>query len=385
MFLTLFNNNDIKIVKLTHKGWSLMLKKLSFLFICLLLAACDKTPDTAENPIRKIKTMVVQDIATFEEREFSAQLKPGDLSSLSFEVSGMLQEFTLEVGQKVQKGDILAQIDSRTFELEVERLQFQLESAKASLTQAQNEYDRQNTLAQQNLASQSKLDSVFLSLQTSKANVAQAQSALEIAEENLKKTTILAPYDGVISSVHKESFVQVSPGQVIAQIYKEGFLETRFLVPPTVVDVITIGDVVDVWIAPNKTRAIAGKITEIGALANNVSAFPIVVQITDYPKEFRAGVAARISIKTPFIDGLQGYEIPLSAGLSFSNNNNKSGTVFVYDQTTKTVKETSVHMVGVRGNNLVISDGLKKGDIIATAGVSFLSNGQQVELLSEEK
>lgn len=361
-----------------------MMKKLSFLFVFALLVACDDAPDVTENPIRKIKAMSVQDIATYEEREFSAQLRPGDLSSLSFELPGLLQDFKLEVGQQVKKGDVLAQIEARTFELEVERLQFQLSSANAALTQAQNEYDRQNTLAQQNLASQSKLDSVFLSLQTSKGNVAQAERALEIAEENLKKTTIFAPYDGVISSVHKESFVQVSPGQVIAQIYKEGLLETRFLVPSTVVDHITIGDEVDLWIAPNHEQAITGKVTEIGALANNVSAFPIVVQLTDYPKEFKAGVAVRISIKTPFVDGLQGYEVPVSAGLNFSSDDVKNHNidVFVYDQDSKIVKKTNIHVAGVRGNNLVVSEGLKKGDIIATAGVSFLSDGQQVELLN---
>ncbi len=361
-----------------------MLKKISFLFICFSLAACDNAPDVTENPIRKIKAMSVQDIATYEEREFSAQLRPGDLSSLSFEVSGVLQEIQLEVGQKVEKGDVLAQIEARTFELEVERLQFQLASAQAALTQAQNEYERQNTLAQQNLTSQSKLDNVFLSLQTSKGNMAQAERALEIAEENLKKATILAPYDGIISSVNKESFVQVSPGQVVAQIYKEGILETRFLVPSAVADNVIIGDEVDIWVAPHKEKVIKGKITEIGALANNVSAFPIVVQVMDFPKEFKAGVAVRILIKTPFADGLQGYEIPVTAGLNFSSDDVKNHNidVFIYDQNIKTVKKTKIHTVGVRDNNLVVSEGLKKGDIIATAGVSFLSDGQQVELLS---
>jgi multidrug efflux pump subunit AcrA (membrane-fusion protein) len=77
---------------------------------------------------------------------------------------------------------------------------------------------------------------------------------------------------------------------------------------------------------------------------------------------------------------LEGFMIPIAAALAEADDR---FSVFVYDPDTSTVKKTPIRPGGVRDNDVAVLEGLEEGTIIATAGVSFLYDGQQVTLLDE--
>ena len=112
-----------------------MIRQLSRLVIPAVLAAglqgCgDKKPEATEQPVRGLRAYKVAAKAESRVRRFPSVLQPADVSSLSFEISGQLKAVTLTVGQKVQLGDVLAEIDPRS-------LQTQVEQASAGVQQAQ--------------------------------------------------------------------------------------------------------------------------------------------------------------------------------------------------------------------------------------------------------
>ena len=75
------------------------------------------------------------------------------------------------------------------------------------------------------------------------------------------------------------------------------------------------------------------------------------------------------------------YLVPLGA---ISPGSGDSGNfVFVYDPETSTLKRTAIEDGGIRDSDVVVTSGLKAGDIIAVAGVSFLRDGQKVRLLAQ--
>ena len=76
-----------------------------------------------------------------------------------------------------------------------------------------------------------------------------------------------------------------------------------------------------------------------------------------------------------------GFLIPVAAALAEADN---SFSAFVFDPETSTVHKKSIRLGGVVYNDIVVLEGLAEGDIVATAGVSFLSDGQQVTLLDEQ-
>jgi hypothetical protein len=90
-------------------------------------------------------------------------------------------------------------------------------------------------------------------------------------------------------------------------------------------------------------------------------------------------------LKNPLIGGGSGFLVPLSVlvpevGKVLQN----TGTVFRYDDESSTVRKRIIAVGGVRDNRLVITEGIAAGDLLASAGVSYLSDGQKVNLLPLE-
>ena len=105
----------------------------------------------------------------------------------------------------------------------------------------------------------------------------------------------------------------------------------------------------------------------------------------------KAGMAVEASIEFTVPTG-QGYLMPLTVLPLYGNiepdtNAQEPGktNVFVYDPDTETVVSRNVTVAGVRENRLIVVDGLKAGDRVASAGVSFLREGQKVKLLPDSE
>ena len=93
-------------------------------------------------------------------------------------------------------------------------------------------------------------------------------------------------------------------------------------------------------------------------------------------------MSVEIALEEPLIGGGSGFLLPLSV-LAPEGGKDLQGvaTVFLYDKGSSTVKKRKVTVGGIRDNRLVVTDGLSTGDIVATAGVSYLVEGQKVKLL----
>jgi multidrug efflux pump subunit AcrA (membrane-fusion protein) len=93
-------------------------------------------------------------------------------------------------------------------------------------------------------------------------------------------------------------------------------------------------------------------------------------------------MSVEVTIQEPLTGGLSGFLVPLSV-LAPEGGRELRGaaTVFLYDGETSTVRKHNVTVGGVRDNQLVVTEGLGAGDIVASAGVSYLVDGQKIKLL----
>jgi multidrug efflux pump subunit AcrA (membrane-fusion protein) len=100
-------------------------------------------------------------------------------------------------------------------------------------------------------------------------------------------------------------------------------------------------------------------------------------------KKVKPGMTAEASLTIKDENREAGYVVPIQALLPSPEPNR--GYAFVYDPETSTVKKTPVHSRGTADKNVIVGEGLKAGDIIAVAGVSFLADGMEVKLLEGNK
>jgi len=359
---------------------------------CLALSACqqdDSENSNSEPVVRGLKTIVVEDQEQSTVRRYPSVLQPSEVSTLSFETSGKLEAIELKVGQVVAEGDVLAQLDTRSLEIQVESAESAVKQARSSAQNAAASFGRLNELLKKKVTTKAKVDDARTQMETSAAQVKQMEKQLENAQENLKKADLKSPINGVINSVEVEPFASVSAGSPIVTLYQTDGFESSFSVSYDVLQRLAVGKKVSIRLADNPQIVLAGVINELGSRADTVSSFPLVVKVLEVNPQLKAGMAIEVSIKLPVATG-KGFLLPLSVlpmtGQLDANagpNNPSNTSVFVFDEATQTVVQREVTIGGVRENQLIIIDGLKSGDRVASAGVSFLHAGQKVKLLDD--
>jgi len=370
-----------------------MLRSFLFLILCFSLAGCgdEAEQQNTEQPVRGLKTVLIKEVEQTVVRRYPSVLQPSSISTVSFEVAGRLQEVNLDVGQRIKQGDILAEIDTRSLELQVESAEAAVEEAQSLAKNAAEDAKRKADLFKKGVTTKAVADKSRTDAETSAARVIQAQRSLETAQENLTKAQLIAPFNGIINSVEVQSFTNITGGAAIATLYAAEAFETNFSVSFDIVNRLAVGKKVKVKLADNPDIILNGHVSELGARADTVSSFPVVVKLDDTEPSIKAGMAVEISMEFTVPSG-QGFTLPLSVlpfdgELNPPENPNDPGTaqVFVYDPSTNTVNRRDVTVAGVRENAIIIVDGLALGERVASAGVSFLREGQKVKLLTDQQ
>ncbi|MGO7671120.1 efflux RND transporter periplasmic adaptor subunit [Rhizobium ruizarguesonis] len=140
-----------------------MMQQISRFAICAILVfglqGCgERKQEAAREPVRGLRAYKVTAKAEGQVRRFPSVLQPADVSSLSFEIGGQLKAVTLAVGQKVQLGDVLAELDARSLQTQVEHADAGVQQAQAQLDNAEADFQRNEGLLKRGIATQVAFD-----------------------------------------------------------------------------------------------------------------------------------------------------------------------------------------------------------------------------------
>ena len=344
------------------------------------LVACEEEQAEVVERVRAIKTITVSERASGQQRKFSGVVEAVDTSALSFEVSGNVQALEAEVGDKIARGQVMAVMDEKTFRLNVESAEADLGRARADQAEKKTEFDRQNALFKKGWVAKSAQEQALAAYESAQNQVRYSISQLNLAKRDLEKTQLMAPFDGVVAKRHIDPFAEVSRGQPIYDVYAEGAMEVKISVPESSINDLHLGLPAEVRFPTGRGLGLGGRVSEVGTQAETANAFPVKVALEQGNDGILPGMTAEVSLLLGGDDREQAYLVPISA-IAPGEEPNK-GYVFVFDPESSTVKRTVVAGGGVRDNQIVVTEGIRAGDIIAVAGVSFLADGQEVKLLS---
>lgn len=141
-------------------------------------------------------------------------------------------------------------------------------------------------------------------------------------------------------------------------------------------NVVSVGDDVQVVVSLPEETTILGRVAEISPLAESVNAYPVTVGLLTLPDGMRPGMSAQVLFEFKPADTSDAFSIPISALKPAVDE--QGGHVYVFDG--GTLRERAVQVVNLRDNALQIIGDIKPGEVIATAGVSLLHDGMQVRL-----
>lgn len=351
------------------------------------LAACGEEPPPPPERIRAVKTIVISERAGGQSRQFPAVVEPVDTSSISFEVSGIVQEVRVDSGQNVDAGQVLAVLDRKPFELNVTSAKAGLSKAQAQLKEAKSNYDRERRIYAQDpgATTQKSIDRARAGWESRRESVSYARAQLELAQRDLEKSVLLAPFEGTIAERNVEPFEEVRRGQPIFELFAEGAMQVAAQIPEDMIEEVYVGQPAEIRLPILGDRVLQGGVSEVGSAARGANAFPVKATIGASDSRIRPGITAELSLLVPRHSDEDAFLVPMTALAPGEGEGELNASLFVFDPATSTVHRTAVATRGIVGDLVAIAGAIEPGDIVVVAGVSFLSDGQTVKLLDTSR
>ena len=247
------------------------------------------------------------------------------------EVTGEIIELPVKEGDAVKKGQLLIRIKGDQYVAQKERLDANLQSAKANLkmreaelTKVELDYNRVKELHTKGLASDSELEgsksnylSTKASYQVAEANVDQSQASLKEILDQISKTAIRSPMDGIVTKLNVELGERVfgagfSMGSDIMTISDLRNIEAVVEVDENDVVLVSVGDTATIKVDAFKDQEFIGVVSEIGNSANTtglgtqqeVVNFEVKIKLIDPKNTLRPGMSCTADIETETIDNV---------------------------------------------------------------------------------
>ncbi|HSM93936.1 MAG TPA: efflux RND transporter periplasmic adaptor subunit [Anaeromyxobacteraceae bacterium] len=305
----------------------------------------------------------------------TAELRARREAVLSPEVSGRIARTLVDVGDRVQKGQVLLELSSSTAALQAEQAKAAKAMAEAGFKAAETEHKRTLELAKGDAAPQALVDRVTTALEQARAGLQQATVAVEMAQDYHGKHFIRAPFDGVVTARYKSAgeFVTSMPATPVYGLVDVGSVELRVAVPETVVDVLKPGAELDGTLSPSgkafKARVrVVGTVVEPGSRSVDVRA-DVSGKL---PSEARPGAIAELTLGGK--GAVAGLFVPSDA------IHGEGAETFVFAVEGDKLRRRKVQVERLNPGQVRILSGIGADELVVVEGAAGLSDGATVRV-----
>ena len=355
---------------------------ISAFFMTIWTACGENEEPPPKEVVRPVKMMTVTSSSEAFNRQLPGTVRAAQRVDLAFQVGGPLIKLPVEEGQNVKKGQLLARIDPQDFQVNLKNARGQLAKADAALSRAQKEYDRIVRIRQQDpgAASESMVDRRLADLDKAKADIKSLRATVEAAQDELNYTYLRAPFSGVIATKYVDNFQEVRAKQPVVTLDDLSYVEILIDVPEIVMATARQGDVsatAEFTGAPGKRYPLSMK--EFSTRADPKTQTYRVVTTMPMPDDIRVlpGMTATVVATEKNKEAADTFfTVPASA--VFADEAGQSH-LWVVNTESMTVHRRKVATGDLTGqDSIMITEGLKPGETIVTAGVSMLREGMEV-------
>ncbi len=351
---------------------------LAAIIAAALSAACQREAEAPPPPTRPVRTVTVELSRTAPSATFAGQIEARDEVSLGFRIAGRMLERTVGVGAQVQQGQVIARLDSEDELNALRSARAALAAAKGVLRQAESQYDRQSHLLARGVTSRADYDAAEQARTVARSQVDAAEAQLKISQDVVGFTTLYADAPGIVTAVGAEPGEVVQAGRMVVQLARRDGRDAVFEVPETVLRGYVPDLPITVTLNRDPAATAKGRVREVSPQADPVTrTFRVRVGLTNPGDAFRLGAAVTGAIRPEDIGEIS---IPASALVGTGADT----AVWVVEPKTNTVTLRKLQVLRSDPASAIIGKGLEPGDLVVTAGVRQLRQGQPVRLIGVE-
>jgi RND family efflux transporter MFP subunit len=293
-----------------------------------------------------------------------------------------VQRVAVKVGDAVRTGQLIAELDPRDYDLQMQEAKAALEQAQAQARNTASNYERVRALYENRNASRNDLDAARAADESAKAAVESSTKRYELAQSQFSYTKLTAPVDGAIATLDCEVNENVKAGDKVAFLTSGGRLEVEVGVPEILISQVREGEQVTVTFDASPGQDFDARVTEVGiASTDRVSTFLVTVLLSSESADIRQGMAAQVAFDFTSADGRERFVVPPVA-VGEDREGRFVYTVESTDGELAVVRRQTVTTGELTAEGLDILDGISDGDLLITAGIGRIEDGMTVKLLS---
>ncbi len=340
------------------------MKKLVVVAIVCSLISCGANSVTLERRVPSVKSAIAHS-NSYLLKDFVGLSTPDESVNLAFKVSGQVSSVPVFKGMEVFEGELLAELDSRDFEL-------QLSADKSSYEQAKSRLDRVRRLLSHEAVSQQELE-------TALSEFVRAESIYENSKDILLETQLRAPFKSLVERVYVDAYQRVQAGATIVRLVSPNSTTVEFTLPE--VSLSALGDSTTLFeVRFNAYDGVVfdAQIKEYARTTSDTSGFPVSLTLTDSKGyAIQSGMSCTITMMEAQ-SNTSSVTIPLSAIFAPTEGGDY---VWVIDADNR-VELAKVELGELVGRDrIVVNSGISAGSKVVIAGVYKLQAGEEVKVL----
>ena len=336
----------------------------------LALAACGR--DAAVEPPARPAMVVRPQPVTADYMVFPGEVRARHEAALAFQVGGKIARRRVDVGDRVRRGQVLAELDPDDLRLQADAARAQLAAAQADLELARAERDRHRSLLERQLISQSLFDVRENQLRAATARAQQARAQLDVASNQAGYAQLKADADGVVAQRLAEAGQVVAAGQTVFVVAADGEREIVISLPEQDIGRYAVGQKVTVGLWSKPDQRIAGEVRELAPAADTAArTYAARIRVEGDGADIELGQSARVLFAR---NGKSALGVPLSALTADGGRH----FVWVVDPASAQVQRREVGIGPFGDDTATVLDGLAADEWVVAGGVHLLRDGQPV-------
>ncbi len=258
-----------------------------------------------EGEAHPLRTNVAEVRSLEEVIEATGEVRPVVETVVKSELSGRIEVLEVEEGDRVQRGDLLLRLDPANLQAQLEESQRDLEAFRLRLARAERNYRRLQSLRERDFGQQSALEDAKTDFELAQIELSIRETRMKDAEDNLSKTEVRAPHDGVVIdlAVNEGSVITGvttrSDGTDLLKVANFGAMYLSVNINEIDINKLSEGDPVRIGFEALEDTKVEGEITHLAPSAQRVGGrrvFPVDVAFTTTDPRIRPGISGTVTI-----------------------------------------------------------------------------------------
>lgn len=350
--------------------------------LALVVAGCSNSQgeprpaegEAAARRVVRVETQVAEPTAFQDMIELTGTVEALDDATLSAQAAGTVISL-VPLGARVGAGQAVAQLDPGTVRAAVEQAEAQLAAAQAAFDLAEDNLKRQEPLYRDSVISALEYQNVRAQYNQAQAQVNQARAGLSQAQEALKNTRVVTPWSGTVEAHFVETGEQVMPGMQVARVVNTSRVKVTAGVPERYAADIQAGTPATVRFQAYAGEPRQGRVTFVGSAVDAQSrTFPVEIELDNADARLKPQMVTAVTIRRAALEDV--LVVPQTAVLR-----DESGTaLFVVDRSGEVpvAARRDVTLGASYGGQVVVTAGLAAGEEVIVVGQTNVTAGDAV-------